>query len=125
MGDRIKGTEGFGIMRAFGAVAILVGLYGFSLSAAALIDNPQEPSAKRPEWYAPAAAAAEQRPESTMAPRPGASFWTSTGPAVGASPAIAAVSVSGAGSFWDENAPRPVVNGSKLAGDPDRAAGRM
>ncbi len=125
MGDRFKGTEGFGIMRAFGAVAVLVALYGFSLSASALIDRPVETGAKRLDWFAPAPAATAQRSNPAKEAANRVSFWASTETTDHASPFNATVTLSGAASFWGKTAPIHTTNGSKLAGELERTAGRM
>jgi hypothetical protein len=123
--NQFKGSEGYGVLRAFGAVAALVALYGISLSAAALMDPPREVAANSVAWYGPVAAAMEQQSKSAAAPVRVGSFWTSPVTAGDASPTDTTAKTSAAASFWRERDADQVVNGSKLAGDLDRIHGSM
>lgn len=125
-------NEGYGVLRVFGAVAALVALYGVSLSAAALMDLPQEAreaTARPVVWYGPVASAMEQRSRSTSArtsaPVRAGSFWTSSASSDGASPTKATTSTAAAASFWRERGADQAVNGSQLAGDLDSIQGNM
>jgi hypothetical protein len=127
MRNAIEGSEGYGVLRMFGAVAALVALYGVSLSATALMDPPREArdaSAKPVVWYGPVASAMNQRSRSTSAktdaPVTGRSFWTTSASFQGASPTKAPAGTTTAASFWRERDADHAADGSKLAGDLDR-----
>jgi hypothetical protein len=127
MRNAIEGSEGYGVLRVFGAVAALVALYGLSLSAAALMDPPRKAAAKSVASYGPVTAAMEERSHAVSASAPvrGRSFWISSATGGDTTPANAIAKTYATASFWREREADQVVNDSKLAGDLDRIHGSM
>ena len=120
MRNPVKRSEGYGVLRAFGAVAALAVLYGFSLSATALMDPLPEASTKPVAWYAPVEQATAQRTEATNVPVRGRSFWTPPDTSSEALPASATVGATAVASFWRTRDTTFVVPSAQLAGDLDR-----
>jgi hypothetical protein len=76
MSKRHEGIDEFKIARAFAAVAVMVALYGISLSAVALINGAPDTVAGPKSFWAPrnTAARASQREARASGPS-GTSFW--------------------------------------------------
>jgi hypothetical protein len=111
--NRIKGIDEFSVARAFGMIAAAVALYGISLSAVALLDQPTEPGVTNPVWYAPKAPV-EQRSEPTEPVTRGESFWTSTEHRIDAAPSNAIAQASKTPSFWHQRASGSAVKAAQL-----------
>jgi hypothetical protein len=79
MSKRRKEIDEFKIARAFAAVAVMVALYGISLSAVALINDAPDTVAGPKSFWAPRSAATVAPRREARADRPGGiSFWTET-----------------------------------------------
>ena len=92
---RNKRIDEFRIAHVFGAIAVLVALYGIWLAAAAWLDRPSHE------------ARAGQ----------GASFWTAPASGNGSSLLRRAADAPGARSFWEPRTPDPLIEAPRLAGD--------
>jgi hypothetical protein len=77
MFKRRKGIDEFKIARAFAVVAVMVALYGISVSATALIGDAPDTGARPGSFWAPrsAASVAPQQREARDDRPGGTSFW--------------------------------------------------
>jgi hypothetical protein len=79
MSKRRKGIDEFKIARAFAAVAVMVALYGISVSATALIGDTPDTGARLGSFWAPKSAATITPQRQVREDRPsGTSFWESS-----------------------------------------------
>jgi hypothetical protein len=76
MPKRRKGIDEFKIARAFAAIAVMVALYGISLSATALIGDAPDAAVHPGSFWAPRHAASVAPQRQVRDDRPsGTSFW--------------------------------------------------
>jgi len=113
----------FKIARVFGAIAVLVALYGVALSAAALVEQPVATVEHSPKWYERAEPAIQPKPESTTVGGRGISFWSPAEPGVPTLHPSAEDGPTRIGSFWAKrDAAAPVArvqlaSGAKQVGE--------
>lgn len=117
-----NGIDESSIARAFGAIALLVALYGVALSATALVEEPATAGAESPKWFERAGTVIERAPQSTIALVQGASFWAPAASEVGASPSRVRKPTPSGTSFWATRDADSPIGGWQLAsglGTPD------
>ncbi|MCG6873753.1 MAG: hypothetical protein LJE97_01555 [Betaproteobacteria bacterium] len=105
------GIDEFKIARAFGAVAVMVALYGVTLSATALVEQPVARSAQPLRWYEQTEPAKPRQSASSNVVERDVSFWTSAKPKARALPPSAREPRTRIASFW---APRDPVRSDDL-----------
>ena len=101
------GLDEFKIARAFGVIAVMVALYGVTLSAVALVEQPAAERAEPLKWYERIGPALQSAPPSEAVR--GVSFWSSAKPKARALPSNAREPRTRIASFW---APRDAASPS-------------
>ena len=118
MRNSSRGFQESTITRVFGAVGLMVALYGVALSATVLSEKPANPGEESVKWFVRTASATQAEPVWKRAVARGASFWAPATPDAGASSTPARGTAPTGLSFWTSREADAPASGLRVASGP-------